>query len=95
MKEVTLLNSSESAATGEWVAFRPRTHPKVIVVVTVASAGTVTLQGKLKNDATIVPLKTASTATDSYVAQAFPLMRAISSGVSGGAVRVTVGEMEK
>lgn len=93
MKEKQLLSSTESSATGEWVSFRPETSPYALVVVTVEDTGTVTLQGKLTSDDTILTLRTASTETEGFVVSVFPLMRAISSGVSGGVVRVTVAEV--
>lgn len=94
-KEVELLNSSASSATGLTVAFDTRRAPALIVVVKVDSTGSVTVQGRLDSDTTWIPLRDASTATEGFIVTAMPLMRAVSSGVSGGSVRCTVMEMRQ
>ena len=93
MTERQLINSSASSATGDWVGVKTDACEEVLVVITVASAGTVTLQGKLLSDATAVTIGTPSTATEGFVAQAFPFMRVTTSDVSGGAVRATIKEL--
>lgn len=87
--EATLL-STETNVTGAWQSFDDKQHPEMKVVFVVASAGTLQVQGKLESNATAVNLHTAATATGTQVITTFPYMRAVSSGVSGGAVAVVV-----
>lgn len=90
MTTETILLSTATNATGEWHSFDDHTYPEMRAVFSVASAGTLQIQGKFETDATIVNLHTAATATGTLVIATFPYMRAVSTGVSGGTVKVIV-----
>ena len=90
MKEKILLSTTGNV-TGDTVGWDKTRYPEAVAVFTVTGAGTLQIQGKFVSDATYVNLHTAQTATGVLIITTMPLMRAVSSGVSGGVVRVTIG----
>lgn len=90
MKEITLLSTTGNV-TGNPTGWDATRYPEATAVFTVTSAGTLQIQGKLTNDATYINLHTAQTATGGLIIKTMPVMRAVSSGVSGGTVRVSIG----
>ena len=87
MRKVLLSTTGDVTGNSEGVDIRQ--YPELLAVFTVASAGTLKIQGSL-DGTTWIDLHTAVTATGGLVITSFPRIRGVSSGVSGGEVTITV-----
>lgn len=86
MKKITFL-SSNTNITGQNYGVDINLWRVARLVFYVESAGTLQVEGSI--DGTIwIPLHTAVTTTSGLEVDTYPLMRAVSSGVSGGDVAV-------